>query len=60
MSNSTNQSLALNLIKGGHFRLSFEWLGLILLIGLGVSMFIKTKSVDIKEAGPLALRACLF
>ncbi|MED4287133.1 hypothetical protein [Priestia megaterium] len=52
MSNSTNQFLALNLIKGGHFRLSFEWLGLILLIGLGVSMFIKTKSVDIKEAGP--------
>jgi len=47
---STGPILALNLIKNGHFRLSFESIGLILLIGLGVSIFIKTKPGTVKEA----------
>lgn len=46
---STGPILALNLIKNGDFSLSFDWLSAILLIGLGVSMFIKTKPVTVKE-----------
>jgi len=47
---STGPILALNLIESGHFRFSFEWLAIILTIGLIVSFFIKSKASSVKES----------
>jgi MFS family permease len=52
---SSGPVLAVYLISAGHFRLAFESLAFVLVIGLGASMFIRSKtpaatSVEVNEA----------
>jgi MFS family permease len=52
---SSGPVLAVYLISTGHFRLAFESLAFVLVIGLGASMFIRSKtpaatSVEVNEA----------